>query len=65
MSVFDATSTHDAPQLAGSDSNQSEETTRPKSLSDLEEDLDLLLKFKDVGATACRAAPFRQLLGLQ
>jgi hypothetical protein len=57
MSVFDTTSTRDASKLAGSDSNQSEGTTRPKFLSDLEEDLDLLLKFKDVGATACRAAP--------
>jgi hypothetical protein len=28
------------------------------SLSNLEEDLDLLLKIKDVGATACRGAIF-------
>jgi hypothetical protein len=32
-------------------------TSQSKSLCDLEEDLDLLLKVKDVGATACRAAP--------
>jgi hypothetical protein len=51
------TSSCDAPELARSDSNQSERTTQPKSLSDLEEDLDVVLKFKDVGATACRAAP--------
>jgi hypothetical protein len=57
MSVFDATSTQVAPELVGSDSNQSERTTESKSLSDLEEDLDLLLKPKDVGATACRGAP--------
>jgi hypothetical protein len=57
MSVFNVTSTRDAPELAGSDSNRSEGTTQLKSLSDLEEDLDLLLKFKDVGAIACRAAP--------
>jgi hypothetical protein len=56
-SIFNATSTRDAPKLVGSDSNRSKRTTRPKSLSDLEEDLDLLLMFKDVGATACRAAP--------
>jgi hypothetical protein len=53
MSVFDTTSTCDAPELVGSDSNLSEGTTQSKSLSDLEEDLDLLLKLKDVGATAC------------
>jgi hypothetical protein len=43
MSVFNTTSTRDAPDLFGSDSNQSEKTSRSKSLSDLEEDLDLLL----------------------
>jgi hypothetical protein len=57
MSVFDATSTRAAPELVGSDSNRSEGTTQSKSLSDLEEDLDLLLKLKDVGATACRGPP--------
>jgi hypothetical protein len=53
MSVFDVTSTHDAPELIGLNSNRSEGTTQSKSLSDLEEDLDLLLKLKDVGATSC------------
>jgi hypothetical protein len=57
MSVLDATSTHDAPELVRLDSNRSEGTTQSKSLSNLEEDLNLLLKFKDVGATACRAVP--------
>jgi hypothetical protein len=38
MSVFDATSTRDAPDLAGLESNRSEKTTRSKSLSDMEED---------------------------
>jgi hypothetical protein len=52
MSVFNVTSTRDAPELVGIDSNQSEGTTQSKSLSNLEEDLDLLLKLKDVGATA-------------
>jgi hypothetical protein len=54
MSVFDVTSTHAAPELVGSDSNQSEETTQSESLSDLKEDLDHLLKLEDAGATACR-----------
>jgi hypothetical protein len=58
MSIFDATSTRDAPDLVGSDSNRSQKTTLSKSLSDLEEVLDLLLKIKDVGATTCRGAPF-------
>jgi hypothetical protein len=57
MSVFNTTSTRDAPDLFGSDSNRSEKTSRSKSLSDLEEDLDLLLKIKDAGATACQEAP--------
>jgi hypothetical protein len=57
MSVFNATSTRAALELVGSDSNQSEGTTQSKSLSNLEEDLDLLLNLKDVGATACRGAP--------
>jgi hypothetical protein len=35
----------------------SEKTSRPKFLSDLEEDLDLLLKIKDMSTTACREAP--------
>jgi hypothetical protein len=58
MSVFDVTSTRDAPYLVGSDSNQSTEATQSKFFSNLEEDLDLLLKLKDVGAIACRGAPF-------
>jgi hypothetical protein len=53
MFIFDATSTRDTPDLFELDSNRSEMTTRSKSLSDLE-DLDLLLKIKDVGATICR-----------
>jgi hypothetical protein len=53
ISVFNATSTRDAPNLVGSDSNRFEKTTRSKSFSNLEEDLDLLLKIKDVGTTAC------------
>jgi hypothetical protein len=57
MFVFDVTCTRDAPELVGSDSNQSEGTTQSKSLFDLEKDLDLLLKLKDVGATACWGAP--------
>jgi hypothetical protein len=57
MSVFDATPTRDEIDLVESDSNRSEETTQSKSLFDLEEDMDLLLKLKDVGATACRGAP--------
>jgi hypothetical protein len=57
MSIFNATSTRDAPDLFGSDSNRSEKTSQSKSLPDLEEDLDLLLKIKDVGATTCWAAP--------
>jgi hypothetical protein len=58
MSIFDTTSSRDAPDLVGSDSNRFGKTTQSKSHSDLEEDLDLLLKIKDVGATACRGAPF-------
>jgi hypothetical protein len=58
MSFFDTTSTRDVPELAESDSNRFEGTTQSKSLSDLEEDLDLLLKLKDVGATACRGILF-------
>jgi hypothetical protein len=57
MSIFNATSTRDTPDLFRSDSNRSEKTSRSKSLSDLEEHLALLLKIKDVGATACRLAP--------
>jgi hypothetical protein len=57
MSIFDVTPTRDARDLVGLDPNQSEETTQSKSLSDLEEDLDLLLKLKDVGATACQGPP--------
>jgi hypothetical protein len=58
MSVFNVTSTRDAPDLVESDSNRSEKTTQSKSLSDLEENFDLLLKIKDVGATACQGPPF-------
>jgi hypothetical protein len=66
MFVFDTTSTRAAPELVRSDSNQSEETTQSESLSNLEEDLDNLLKLKDAGATACQGGPrFRQLLGLK
>jgi hypothetical protein len=57
MSVFNATSTRDAPDLFGSDSNRFENTSQSQSLYNLEEDLDLLLRIKDVGATACREAP--------
>jgi hypothetical protein len=57
ISFFNATSTRDAPDLFGSDSNRSEKTSQSKSLSDLEEDLDLLLKIKDMGATVSWAAP--------
>jgi hypothetical protein len=57
ISIFDATSTRDAQELVGSDPNRHEGTTQSKSVSDLEEDLDLLLKLKDVGATACRGGP--------
>jgi hypothetical protein len=57
ISIFNATSTHDAPDLFGSDSNRSDKTSRSKSLSDLEEDLDLLLKIKDMGATTCWGNP--------
>jgi hypothetical protein len=57
MSVFYATSTRDAPDLVGLESNQSKMTTQSKCLSDLEEDLDLLLKIMDVGATTCWGAP--------
>jgi hypothetical protein len=56
ISFFNMTSTHDALDLLGSGSNQSKKTSQSKSLSDLEEDLDLLLKIKDMG-TACREAP--------
>jgi hypothetical protein len=56
MSIFNVTSTRDAPELVGLDSIQPEGTTQSKSLSDLE-DLDLLLKLKDVGATTCRGGP--------
>jgi hypothetical protein len=58
MSIFNVISTHTAPKLVGSDSNQSEGTTESMSLSDLEEDFDLLLKLKDVGATACWGGHF-------
>jgi hypothetical protein len=45
------------PGLLGSDSNQSEETTQSESHSDLEEDLDRLLKLEGAGATTCRPPP--------
>jgi hypothetical protein len=57
MSVSNTTSTRDAPDPLGSDSNRSKSTSRSKSLSNLEEDLDQLLNIKDVGATACREVP--------
>jgi hypothetical protein len=57
ISIFNMISTRDAPDLFGSDSNRPEKTSRSKSLSDLEEDLDLLLKIKDMGATACEGPP--------
>jgi hypothetical protein len=57
MSIFNTISTCDAPDLVGSDLDRSEKTTRSKSLPDLEEDLDLLLKIKDVGAIAYRGPP--------
>jgi hypothetical protein len=57
VSIFHTTSTHDAPDLFRSDLNRSKKTSQSKSLSNLEEDLDLLLKIKDVGATPCREAP--------
>jgi hypothetical protein len=56
-SVFDATSTRAAPGLLGSDSNQSEEASPSKSLSNLEEDLDRLFNIRDEGATARRGLP--------
>jgi hypothetical protein len=54
ISIFDTTSTRAARRLLESDSNRSEEATQSKSLSDLEENLDRLLKIQDEGATACR-----------
>jgi hypothetical protein len=51
MSVSNTTSTYAASELVGSNINRSKETTQSKSLSDLEEDLDLLLKAKDMGAS--------------
>jgi hypothetical protein len=55
--LFKATPTRATPGLIGSDSNRSEEASRPKSLSDLEEDLDDLLEIRGEGATACRGGP--------
>jgi hypothetical protein len=61
MSVFDATSTHAARGLLESYSRNpalvKKEAERSESLSDLEEDLDRLLKLGDEGATANREAP--------
>jgi hypothetical protein len=57
MSVFDTTSTRDAPGLLGSNSNRSEEASRSNSLYDLEEDLDRLFKVRDEGATSHRGPP--------
>jgi hypothetical protein len=51
------TSTRAAPGLLRSDSNQSEEASRSKSPSDLEEDLDRLFKIRDEGANARRGPP--------
>jgi hypothetical protein len=65
MSVFDATSTLVAPELVGSDSNQSEGTTQSKSFSDLEEDLDVLLNSRTWEPPPIGAPRFRQLLGFQ
>jgi hypothetical protein len=55
-SVFYATPSRTAPGL-GSDSNQSEEAPRSKSLPDLEEDLDRLFKIRDEGATVRQGPP--------
>jgi hypothetical protein len=41
----------------GNATSANKEATRFESLSDLEEDLDCLLKLGDVGATACWEAP--------
>jgi hypothetical protein len=57
ISVFDATSTHVAPGLLGSNSSRSEEATQSESLYNLEEDLDHLLKIRDGGATNGWGAP--------
>jgi hypothetical protein len=65
MSVFNTTSTRDAPDLIGSDSNRSEKTTKSKSLSDLEENLDLLLKIKNMGTILLGSPRFQHLLRFQ
>jgi hypothetical protein len=57
MSIFDAIYTRAAAELVGSNSNRSEGTTKSKSFSKFEEDLDLVHKHKDVGATACQGVP--------
>jgi hypothetical protein len=65
-SVFDATSTRATLGLLRSNSNRSEGATQSMSLSDLEENLDRLLKIQYKGATACRGGPhFRTLLKLK
>jgi hypothetical protein len=56
-SAFDTTSTRAAPGLLGLDSNRSDEATRSESLSDLQEDLDHLLKLGDEGAITYRGGP--------
>jgi hypothetical protein len=56
MFIFDANSTHAAPGLLVLDSNLSRDATQSESLSNLEEDLDRLLKFGDEGAIVSREA---------
>jgi hypothetical protein len=56
MSVFDVISARATLGL-GSDSNQSEEALRSKSLPDSKEDLDCLFKIRDEGAIARRGLP--------
>jgi hypothetical protein len=53
ISVFDVTSTRAALGLLRSNSNRSEEATQSKSLSNLKEDLDRLLKIQDEGSATC------------
>jgi hypothetical protein len=65
MFVFDMTSTRAAPGLLRSDSNRSEETTQSESLSNLEEDLDRLLKIRDEEPPLVGGPPFWQLLGFR
>jgi hypothetical protein len=55
--VFDVIPTRVAPGLLGSDSNRSEEATQSEFLSDLEENLDRLLRLGDERATAYQGGP--------